>query len=80
MRNNILIDFILAIAVAMMGLILPVSYSHAGDNPEAANTLIQKIMSAYGGKDVLLTSLRTLRCQGISRSCFRMMRGRTSVL
>ena len=53
MRNNILIHFILAIAVATTVLILPVSHSHAGDNPEAANTLIQKIISAYGGKDML---------------------------
>ncbi len=53
MRNNICIKYILAIAVAMTVFILPVSHSHAGDNPEAANTLIQKIISAYGGKDML---------------------------
>jgi hypothetical protein len=53
MRNNIIIHSMVAIAVVMAVLFLPVSYSHAGDNPERANTIIQKIINAYGGKDKL---------------------------
>lgn len=53
MRNNICIHSLLAIAVVMAVLFLPVFYGHAGDNPEGANTLVQKIISAYGGKDNL---------------------------
>lgn len=53
MRNNIITHSLMAIAVAITVLFLHLSHSHAGDNPEGANTLIQKIISAYGGKDKL---------------------------
>ena len=54
MRNNIITHSLMAIAVAMTVLFLPVSHSHAGDNLEGADTLIQKIISAAtGGKDKL---------------------------